>query len=132
MQEPFISRTLPLYEKQKLFEKYSQWRVDVWNQEKFGLSERVTQFGLRIMRRMSDITRNIFEHPSENMLKLFKTLTYKFGSKDAPFGFQYLPGCGTFENFGDVGADFGASFDGRKKGQAVAEDLAPQNYLLDV
>lgn len=25
----------------------------------------------------------------------------------------------------------GASFDGRKKGQAIAEDYAPQNFFLD-
>ena len=81
---------------------------------------------------MSLITRKIFEEPNENMLKLFKTLTYKYGSKEAPFGFQYLPGCGTFENFADVGADIGASFDGRKKAQPVAEDLAPQNFLFDI
>ena len=92
----------------------------------------MTLFGLEIMRKMSLITRKIFEEPNENMLKLFKTLTYKYGSKEAPFGFQYLPGCGTFENFADVGADIGASFDGRKKAQPVAEDLAPQNYLFDV
>lgn len=54
------------------------------------------------------------------MLTLFKTLTAKYGSKNSPFGFQYLPGCGTFENFADVGAAIGASFDGRKKGQPVA------------
>lgn len=66
------------------------------------------------------------------MLKLFKNLALKYGSEKHPFGFQYLPGCGTFENFADVGAGIGASFDGRKKAQAVAEDYAPQNAIFDI
>lgn len=66
------------------------------------------------------------------MLTVFKKLTYQFGTKEAPFGFQYLPGCGTFENFADVGSGLGASFDGRKKAQPLAEDYAPQNLHLDI
>lgn len=65
------------------------------------------------------------------MLLLFKTLTHRHGSEAAPFGFQYLPGCGTFENFEDLGTGCGASFDGRKKGQPLAQDYSPQNYLMD-
>lgn len=42
-----------------------------------------------------------------------------------------MPGCGTFENFYDFGQGLGASFDGRKKAQSVAEDYAPQNFLYD-
>lgn len=81
---------------------------------------------------MSDITRKIFEEPSPAMLGLFKTYTYKLGSKEAPFGFQYMPGGGSFEGYADIGADMGASFDGRKKGQAIGEDNSPQNYPLDI
>jgi len=47
-------------------------------------------------------------------------LTYKYGSKEAPFGFQYAPGGATFSGFADQGMDVGASFDGRKKSQALA------------
>ena len=65
------------------------------------------------------------------MLLLFKTLTHRHGSESAPFGFQYLPGCGTFENYDDAGSGCGASFDGRKKGQTLAQDYSPQNYLMD-
>ena len=87
---------------------------------------------MRLANRMSEITRKIFEEPSPAMLGLFKTLTYKLGSKEAPFGFQYLPGGATFAGFADIGTDIGASFDGRKKGQAVSEDNAPQNLLMDI
>lgn len=55
-----------------------------------------------------------------------------YGSEKYPFGFQYLPGCGTFENYADVGSGIGASFDGRKKAQALAEDFAPQNGIYDI
>jgi pyruvate-formate lyase len=92
---------------------------------------------------MSEIARNIFAKPRLDMLRLLKTLTYKYAWEDKTkkkgdpkrlikFGFQYMPGCGTFENYADFGAFLGASFDGRKKGQAVAEDYAPQNFLLDI
>ena len=47
-------------------------------------------------------------------------------------GFQYMPGCGTFENYADVGAGRGASFDGRLKGETIAQDYSPQNYLMDI
>ena len=65
------------------------------------------------------------------MLSNFKKYAHLYGTKEYPFGFQYMPGCGTFENYADVGADRGASFDGRKKGQSIAEDYAPQNFFLD-
>jgi pyruvate-formate lyase len=65
------------------------------------------------------------------MLVLFKSLTHEHGSEAAPFGFQYLPGCGTFENYEDAGTSMGASFDGRKKGQTLAQDYSPQNFLID-
>lgn len=42
-----------------------------------------------------------------------------------------MPGTSTFENFVDFGASMGASFDGRKKGQSLAQDFSPQNYLMD-
>lgn len=65
------------------------------------------------------------------MLRLFKSLTHIHGSETAPFGFQYLPGGGTFENYEDFGTGIGASFDGRKKGQTLAQDYSPQNFLMD-
>jgi pyruvate-formate lyase len=65
------------------------------------------------------------------MLTLFKSLTHTHGSAKAPFGFQYLPGGGTFENFLDFGSGIGASFDGRKKGQTLANDYSPQNFFMD-
>jgi len=65
------------------------------------------------------------------MLKLFKRLTRTYATPNAKFGFQYMPGCGTFENYADFGIDMGASFDGRKKNQTLVEDLAPQNFLMD-
>ena len=104
----------------------------MWRQKKFGIDEEVTKFGYYLANRMSDITRKIFEEPSPAMLGLFKTYTYKLGSKEAPFGFQYMPGGGSFEGYADIGADMGASFDGRKKGQAIGEDNSPQNYPLDI
>jgi|JI81AbrownRNA_FD_contig_101_387902_length_4093_multi_2_in_0_out_0_8 pyruvate-formate lyase len=66
------------------------------------------------------------------MLNTLKTLTYRYGTKDAPFGFQYIPGSATFAGFCDVGVGIGASFDGRKKGQPVADDFSPQNFLMDL
>jgi hypothetical protein len=81
---------------------------------------------------MTHITRKIFEEPNPGLLNLFKTLTYRFASKEAPFGFQYVPGAGTFENYCDLGAFIGASFDGRKKGQPVADDFSPQNLPIDI
>lgn len=103
-----------------------------WRQQKFGLDKEVTQFGLRISKRLSLITRKIFEQPDDALLRIFKTLTYKYGSKEAPFGFQYAPGGATFSGFADQGMDVGASFDGRKKSQALAEDYSPQNLMGDI
>ncbi len=59
-------------------------------------------------------------------------MTYKYGSKEAPFGFQYAPGGATFSGFADQGMDVGASFDGRKKSQALADDYSPQNLMGDI
>jgi pyruvate-formate lyase len=65
------------------------------------------------------------------MLTLFKSLTHQYGTATAPFGFQYLPGGATFENYEDFGTQIGASFDGRKKSQSLAQDSSPQNFLMD-
>jgi len=67
-----------------------------WRQPKFGLDPQVTAFGQYLAKKMSRITRKLFEQPSPGLLGVFKTLTNRFGTKDAPFSFQYLPGCGTF------------------------------------
>ncbi len=77
------------------------------------------------------ITRKIFEHPNDDMLRVLKRLTLEHGSAEFPFGIQYLPGCGTFEGYEDSGAPMGASFDGRKKGQTLAQDYSPQNFYMD-
>lgn len=43
-----------------------------------------------------------------------------------------MPGSATFAGFVDNGVGIGASFDGRKKGQAIAQDFSTQNYLMDL
>jgi hypothetical protein len=58
-------------------------------------------------------------------------LAKTFGSKKHPFGFFYMPGSATFAGFVDNGFNVGASIDGRKRLQAVAQDFSTQNYLMD-
>ena len=60
-----------------------------------------------------------------------KDLTSRFTNEKAKFGFQVMPGCGTFENYEDNGIGCGPSFDGRLKGETLAEDFSLQNYLMD-
>jgi len=118
--------------KQRLKERCDMLRELAWKQHKFGLDEEATQFGLRLSKKMSLIMRKIFEQPDEGLLRIFKTLTYKYGSKEAPFGFQYAPGGATFSGFADQGMDIGASFDGRKKSQALADYYSPQGLMYDI
>lgn len=82
--------------KNRLKNRCELLRQLVWNRPKFGLDKSVTDFGLKITQKLSKITRKIFEQPSDDMLRLFKSLTNTHGSESAPFGFQYLPGGGTF------------------------------------
>jgi hypothetical protein len=42
-----------------------------------------------------------------------------------------MPGSASFAGFYDNGFNVGASFNGRKKFQSVAQDFSTQNYLLD-
>jgi pyruvate-formate lyase len=132
LQEPFVPRTLPNIMRTRLKERCDMLREVVWRQNKFGINKDTSEFGLKISRRLCEITRDIFTHPNNQMLSLFKNLTHTYGSAEHPFGFQYLPGCGTFENFEDFGTDRGASFDGRKKAQTLAQDYSPQNFLIDL
>jgi hypothetical protein len=63
---------------------------------------------------------------------MFKTLTKAFSSGNRKtFGIQLLPGCGTFEGYLDSGIPMGASFDGRKKSDALAQDFSRQPSLAD-
>ncbi len=94
--EPFVSTNLPQNMKDRLKNRCDMLRQVVWSQPKFGLDKEVTDFGLRISKRLAAKTRFIFENPTDDMLLLFKRLTHQHGSLHAPFGFQYLPGCGTF------------------------------------
>lgn len=103
----------------------------VWAQPKFGIDPEVSKFGLRITRRLSDIVRDVFEKPDAGLLNIYKRLAKTFGTKEHPFGFLYMPGNATFAGFVDNGFNAGASFDGRKKLQALAQDFSTQNYLMD-
>ena len=91
----------------------------------------VTEFGLRIAQRIADITVDFFAKPQKNTLNMMKDLTSRFTNENAKFGFQAMPGCGTFENYEDAGCDCGPSFDGRLRGETITEDFSVQNYLMD-
>lgn len=65
-------------------------------------------------------------------MKLLKRLTKENTDTNTPtFGFQIQPGCGTFENYQDMGIGCGPSFDGRLRSESLAEDLSPQPYFYD-
>ncbi len=78
--EPFVSSSLPENMRERLKNRCEMLRQIVWNEKKFGLDKEVTEFGLRITHRLSKITRDIFENPSERMVALFKRLTFTHGS----------------------------------------------------
>ena len=86
---------------------------------------------MRIAEKLADITVDMFENPNTQTLGLLKRLTNTFGNDKVKFGLQIMPGSGTFENYEDAGSAMGASFDGRLKGESVAQDMSLQNYLMD-
>ena len=86
---------------------------------------------MRISRRLSDLVRDVFENPDAGMISTYKRLAKTFGTKKHPFGVQYMPGAATFAGFVDNGFLVGASFDGRKKCQPMAQDFSTQNFLVD-
>ena len=86
---------------------------------------------MRIAQKIADITVDLFANPKPNTLNMMKDLTSRFTNENATFGFQAMPGCGTFENYEDNGVGCGPSFDGRLKGETLSEDMSLQNYLMD-
>lgn len=66
------------------------------------------------------------------MMNTYKRLAKTFGTKEHPFGIVYMPGAATFAGFVDNGFNVGASFDGRKRFQSIAQDFSTQNLLMDI
>ena len=130
--EPFISTYLPKMVKEDFVAKCDKIRTFVQNEPKFGLSKEVSDFGLGLATKINKLVYDFFANPIPQFLGTLKRLANSnTNERNKTFGFQITPGGATFENFEDAGAPLGASFDGRLKGQTLAQDFSPQNYLMD-
>lgn len=130
--EPFISKTAPPQYRERYALRCEALRQAAWAQPKFGIDPKVTEFGLRISKRLSNIVRDVFEKPDDDLLNIYKKVAKKYGTKEHPFGFLYMPGSATFAGFVDNGFLVGASFDGRKRFQSLAQDFSTQNLPIDI
>lgn len=102
------------------------------SEEKFGIHKDVTEFGMKLAEKIAAITVEVFSDPTEKTQELMSVLINNFTDENRnKFSLQVMPGGGSFENYEDAGCDCGPSFDGRLRGETIAQDFSPQPYLMD-
>lgn len=130
--EPFIPTYLPKIAKLDFLGMCNKVREFVKNEPKFGLDPTVSEFGVALGKKINQAVVSMFSSPVPEFMSTMKRLaSQKTSATNPTFGFQIMPGSGTFENYQDAGYLCGPSFDGRLRAQTIAEDYSPQNYLMD-
>jgi pyruvate-formate lyase len=134
MVEPFVSTLAGPARIQGQAERYVNLREVALALPKFGRGDaEVDRFGSELIERVARTAVEVFTSPEAPTAQKMVELARRLGTVEKPFGgFQVQPGVGTFENYLEFGAGFGASADGRRLGDPLASDLSPSPSPADL
>jgi len=132
MKEPFFSE-LEGPRKQANAERYANLRQLSLDLPKFGhgRSEELKQFGATVVSNLVRIIREGIENPIPKIKSDYEALKKKYNLEGREFAFTITPGVGTFEDNVGLGADMGASADGRLAGESLGDDFSPVPSPID-
>nr|QKW93937.1 4-hydroxyphenylacetate decarboxylase large subunit [Vitiosangium cumulatum] len=133
MDEPFISTLAGPARIEAKAERYKKLREVAMALPRYGRGhQELDRLGNELLRRVAETAVRVFTEPAEPTAQKMVELARRLGTPDKPFGgFQLQPGVGTFENYLEFGAMFGASADGRRLGETLASDLSPSPSFTD-
>jgi len=129
MTEPFASTLAPA-ELQAKSERFKRLRQIALQQPRYGRGHKeIDQFGNKLIATITEFAVDTFKTPNKTpgsavIQKELKILAEKFSIGKHSFELQIQPGVGTFENHVEMGAENGASADGRRCGETIASDLS--------
>ncbi|KFA91630.1 Dyp-type peroxidase [Archangium violaceum] len=133
MDEPFISTLAGPARIEAKAERYKKLREVAMALPRYGRGhQELDRMGDELLARIAETGMRVFTEPAEPTAQKMVELARRLGTPDKPFGgFQVQPGVGTFENYFEFGAMFGASADGRRLGETLASDLSPSPSFAD-
>jgi len=133
MQEPFYSNLMGDARKEVEAERMANLRQQSLNLPKFGKgqSEEVKMFGASVVENLVRIIREGIDNPIPKVKSAYEALKKKYRIDGREFAFTITPGVGTFEDNVGMGADIGASADGRLAGEAMASDFTAAPSPID-
>ena len=127
MAEPFVSTLAGPARIAGRAQRYRQLREVALALPRYGRGQgEIDVFGNDLVRRVAETAVRVFTHPVPATAQKMVDIARRLGTPEKPFGgFQVQPGVGTFENYVEFGAQFGASADGRHRGDPMASELSP-------
>lgn len=133
MKEPFYSELEGDARKEVDAERYSYLRQYSLGLPKFGegKSEDLKNFGANVVSNLVRIIREGIEDPIPKIKKDYEALQEKYNLEGREFAFTITPGVGTFEDNVGLGADMGASADGRLAGESLGSDFSAAPSPID-
>lgn len=139
LKEPFISQLGGAGRKASIISRFRRLRSAALKLPKFGRiikenedsNTKMIEFGEKLMVDLSNTAVKAYTEPWPEMYDLIVNKTNEFGTKTFPFGIQFQPGVGTFENYHEMGSWNGASADGRLSGTAFESDISPTPWPKD-
>jgi len=133
MQEPFYSSLMGDARKEVEAERMANLRLQSLKLPKFGKgqSEEVKMFGASVVENLVRVIREGIDNPIPKVKSAYEALKKKYRIDGREFAFTITPGVGTFEDNVGMGADIGASADGRLAGEAMASDFTAAPSPID-
>jgi pyruvate-formate lyase len=134
MVEPFVSTLAGPARIEARAERFRRLREIALAQPRYGRGHpEIDELGNAIVRRVAETAVTIFTDPVPSTAQKMLANAERIGTVEQPFGgFQIQPGVGTFENYLEFGAQWGASADGRRLGDPMASDLSPSPVPSDL
>jgi pyruvate-formate lyase len=134
MAEPFISTLAGPARIQGRAERFRELRQVALGLPRYGRgSEEIDRFGNELVQRVAETAVRVFTDPVPDTADKMVALAKRLGTPERPFGgFQVQPGVGTFENYLEFGAQYGASADGRHCGDTMTSDMSPAPSPADL
>jgi Dyp-type peroxidase family len=126
MAEPFVSTLAGPARIAGRAERFRELRQVALSLPRYGRGQgEIDGFGNELVQRVAETSVRVFTHPVPSTAQRMVDIARRLGTPEKPFGgFQVQPGVGTFENYVEFGAQFGASADGRHSGDPMASDLS--------
>ncbi|HEX6041363.1 pyruvate formate lyase family protein, partial [Longimicrobium sp.] len=134
MAEPFVSTLAGPARIAARAERFKALRQVALSLPRYGRgSAEIDAFGNELVARVAQTAVEVFTNPVPATAQKMVDIAKRLGTPEQPFGgFQVQPGVGTFENYVEFGAQFGASADGRHRGDPMASDLSPTPSPADL